>query len=43
MDMTLPFGLRSTPKIFTALADTAEWIVIGGYWACNRKELCLWI
>jgi len=22
----LPFGLRSAPKIFTALADVAEWI-----------------
>ena len=23
---TLPFGLRSAPKIFTAVADAAEWI-----------------
>ena len=27
MDTTLPFGLRSAPKIFTAVADAAEWIV----------------
>ena len=27
MDTTMPFGLRSAPKIFTALADAAEWIV----------------
>ncbi len=26
VDTTLPFGLRSTPKIFTALADAAEWM-----------------
>ena len=25
--MTLPFGLRSALKIFTALADAAEWMV----------------
>ena len=27
IDTTLPFGLRSAPKIFTALADAAEWII----------------
>ena len=27
MDTTLPFGLRSAPKIFTALVDAAEWII----------------
>ena len=27
IDTALPFGLRSAPKIFTALADAAEWIV----------------
>ena len=27
MDITLPFGLRSAPKIFTALTDAVEWIV----------------
>ena len=27
MDTTLPFGLRSAPKIFRALADVAEWII----------------
>ena len=26
MDAALPFGLRSAPKIFTALADAIEWI-----------------
>lgn len=27
VDTALPFGLRSAPKIFTALADAAEWIL----------------
>ena len=27
VDTTLPFGLRSAPKFFTAIADAAEWIV----------------
>ena len=27
VDMAPPFGLRSAPKIFTAVADAAEWIV----------------
>ena len=27
VDTALPFGLRSAPKIFTALVDAAEWIV----------------
>ena len=27
VDAALPFGLRSAPKIFTALADAAEWII----------------
>jgi len=27
VDTTLPFGLRSTPKIFMALVDAAEWMV----------------
>ena len=26
IDSALPFGLRSAPKIFTAIADAAEWI-----------------
>ena len=26
VDATLPFGLRSAPKIFTAVADAAEWM-----------------
>ena len=26
IDTTLPFGLRSAPKIFTAVADAAKWI-----------------
>ena len=25
VDKTLPFGLRSAPKIFTAVADALEW------------------
>ncbi len=27
VEATLPFGLRSAPKIFKALADALEWIV----------------
>ena len=27
VDTILPFGLRWAPKIFTALADAAEWII----------------
>ncbi len=27
VDSTLPFGLRSAPKIFTAVADALEWII----------------
>ena len=27
IDAALPFGLRSAPKIFNALADALEWIV----------------
>lgn len=27
VDATLPFGLRSAPKIFTALEDWLEWIL----------------
>jgi len=27
LDKTLPFGLRSAPKIFCALADALEWIL----------------
>ena len=27
LDAALPFGLHSAPKIFTALADAAEWII----------------
>ena len=27
VDTALPFGLRSAPKIFTALADALEWVV----------------
>ena len=28
IDTTLPFGLRSAPKIFNCLADSIEWFVI---------------
>ena len=27
VDTTLPFGLRSAPKLFNAVADTIEWII----------------
>ena len=27
IDTTLPFGLRSAPNIFTAVADAVEWIL----------------
>jgi len=27
IDQTLPFGLRSAPKIFSAVADTIQWIM----------------
>ena len=29
MDLMLPFGLRSAPKIFTAVVDVVEWITRG--------------
>ena len=32
IDMTLPFGLCSVPKIFTALANAGEWIVRQQEW-----------
>lgn len=28
IDMVLPFGLRSVPKIFSPLVDALEWILI---------------
>ena len=28
IDTRLPFGLRSAPKIFTALADAAQWLIM---------------
>jgi hypothetical protein len=28
IDTALPFGLRSAPKIFTAISDTLEWILV---------------
>lgn len=27
-DMALPFGLRSAPKIFSAVADALQWILV---------------
>ena len=27
IDLTLPFGLRSAPKVFNSIADALEWIV----------------
>ncbi len=35
VDAMLPFGLRSAPKIFTAVADALEW--------CFRREGVAWI
>ena len=34
VDTTLPFRLKSAPKIFTALADAAEWITRRGVQFC---------
>ena len=31
LDMALPFGLRSAPYIFTAIADVVEWILTHNY------------
>ena len=31
VDMALPFGLRSAPFIFTAIADLVEWILVHNY------------
>ena len=31
VDMALPFGLRSAPYIFTAVADVVEWILTHNY------------
>ena len=31
-DMALPFGLRSAPKVFSAVADALQWILV-------RKEV----
>lgn len=31
VDLTLPFGLRSAPFIFTAIADLVEWILVHNY------------
>ena len=28
MDSALPFGLRSAPKIFTAVADALQWVML---------------
>ena len=30
IDTTLPFGLRSSPKIFTTVADALEWVFLHG-------------
>ena len=31
VDLVLPFGLRSAPFIFTAIADLVEWILVHNY------------
>jgi len=28
IDLALPFGLRSAPKIFTVVADALQWILV---------------
>jgi hypothetical protein len=30
VDSALPFGLRSAPKIFTAVADALQWVMLDG-------------
>ena len=31
VDLVLPFGLRSTPFIFTSIADLVGWILVHNY------------
>ena len=40
IDLTLPFGLRSSPKIFTAVADALEWIFLhlGVSWSTHYMD-----
>ena len=39
VDMVLPFGLRSAPFIFTAIADLIEWILVSNYVTFLRHYL----
>ena len=39
MDNVLPFGLRSTPKIFNAVADALEWLISKEGVECNYHYL----
>ena len=41
LDTALPFGLRSAPKIFTAVADAAQWILQqrGYRWYCTTLTI----
>ena len=40
IDTVLPFGLRSAPKIFTALADALQWIICrqGATWVAHYLD-----
>lgn len=40
IDMTLPFGLRSSPKIFTTVADALEWVFLrrGVSWCTHHID-----
>ena len=38
IDITFPFGLRSAPKIFTDLADAAEWIIYNTSYVINYLD-----
>ena len=43
MDMVLPFGLRSAPKIFNAVANALEWPVETMEWViCCITLMTLW-
>ena len=43
LDLTLPFGLRSSPKIFTAVADALEWTFLkqGVSWSTHYIDYFL--
>lgn len=46
IDTALPFGLRSAPKLFTAIADDMQWILqkLGSYELTHYSDnFCLYI